>query len=389
MSVFGSALIVLILLLIVAGAVALGLSQWAAWRHFRRCAALPLPNPPPAVSILKPVEGADARTRDALASFCRVRYPGRVEVLVGTIHPGDPVVSIVGQLQREMPDRSIRLVLAPLLGMNRKTSIMETLWREASGQYLFFSDADVMASPDYLERLLPLLLVPGTGCLTCLPRGIQARRLGARLIALHYDFNYLLQWMLAQWTTGIDWAIGHTVAVPRQVLERLGGFRGFLDHLADDYEVGHRTAALGLRVVVPGYLLDCVMPHEGAWDAMRRLLRWKRTIRRARGLGFVGMGLTYPVFWALVLAALQPLAWWSWATLATVIAVRLVLAHQLQSWIRFPDWHRCWWLLPLLDVFEGLTFIGAFTGRSVVWAGRRYCLMPDGTLMAPTNLTSR
>ena len=389
MTVLWSALTIFAVVLVVVGMVSLGLGHFATWWHFNRSASPPMPDPPPSVSILKPVEGGDAQTYEALGSFCRLNYPRPVELLVGTIREDDPVVSVVERLRQALPDRAIRLVFAPLQGANRKTSIMEALWREASGEYLFFSDADVVAAPDYLERLVPLVASSGTGCLTCLPRGIRARCLGAKMIALHYDFNYLPQWMLAQWTTGIDWAIGHTMAVPRQVLERLGGFRGFLNHLADDYELGHRVAKLGLRVIVPAYLLDCVMPQESARAAARRLLRWKRTIRCARGAAFVGMGLTYPVFWAFMLLALRPLAWWAWATLAVVIAIRLVLAHQFQSWIRFPDWHRCWWLLPLLDVFEGLTFLGAFTGRTVVWAGRRYCLMPDGTLIERTSTGSR
>jgi hypothetical protein len=101
------------------------------------------------------------------------------------------------------------------------------------------------------------------------------------------------------------------------------------------------------------------------------------------------MGLTYPVFWAFILAAVQPLAWWSWAALAVVTGLRLLLAQQLQSRIRFPDWPRAWWLLPLLDLIEGLTFLGAFVGRTIVWAGRRYRLMPDGTLVATGGGASR
>jgi ceramide glucosyltransferase len=389
MSLIWSSLTVVVLLLIVAGVVLLGFSQLATRRHFNRAESPPLPAPPPSVSILKPVEGANAETYEALASFCRLHYPKPVEVLVGTIRPDDPVVPVVERLRRELPDRNIRLVFAPLLGASRKVSIMQALWREASGEYLFFSDADVVAKPDYLEQLMPLLASPGVGCLTCLPRGVQARSLGARIIALHYDFNYVPQWMLAQATTGIEWAIGHTMAVPRQVLNRLDGFRGFLDYAADDYELGNRAAKLGLRVVLPAYLLDCVMPQEGLWDATRRLLRWKRMVWCARGAEYAGMGLTFPVFWGFILAALQPLAWWSWATLAAVIALRLSLAHQLHSWIQFPDWRSCWWLLPWVDMLEGMTFFGAFTCQTVVWAGRRYRLMPDGTLVPSDKTETR
>ena len=200
------------------------------------------------------------------------------------------------------------------------------------------------------------------------------------MIALHYGFNYLPQWMLAQQTTGIHWAIGHTMAVPRAVLEKIGGFKNFLDHLADDYELGHRASQLGLRVIVPPLLLDCVAPAESFGEAFTRMQRWKRTIRRSRGAQFSGVILTYPVFWAMIFALLQPCAWWSWSMLVLVVAIRWLLAAGLQPVVKMPDWPRAWWLLPVVDVVEGITFFGAYFGRTIFWAGRRYALLPDGTL---------
>ena len=349
-------------------------------RHFAKKKLPELPAPAPKVSILKPVEGAGPNTCAALASFCRLDYPGEVELLIGTLRQDDPVVALVQRLQAEFPGRNIRLVFAGLIGTNRKTSIMEALWPKATGQFLFFSDADVVVPTDYLRQLVPRLAPPQVGCLTCLPRGIAARTIGGKMVALHYGFNYLPQWMLAQQTTGIHWAIGHTMAVPRAVLERLGGFTHFLNHLADDYELGHRVSQLGLSVIVPPLLLDCVVPAESFGEAFTRMQRWKRTIRRSRGSQFIGVILTFPVFWALAFALLQPLAWWSWSALAAVILIRWLLAAGSQAVVKMPDWSRAWWLLPVVDVVEGITFFGAYLGNTIIWAGRRYALLRDGTL---------
>ncbi len=371
-------------ILILIGLILVVLSQVAALRHFSRKIVPGLPGALPKVSILKPVEGTGPKTYAAFASFCRVDYSGEVELCIGTINLADPVVAMVRRLQEEFPDRHIRLVLAPLQGANRKTSIMETLWRNASGQFLLFSDADVFAPADYLTQLIPRLAQPGVGCLTCLPRGIQADTLGGQMIALHYGFNYLPQWMLALRTTGIHWAIGHTMAVPRSVLEKLNGFTAFPNHLADDYELGNRISKLGLRVVVPPLLMDCVMPAESFGESFVRMLRWKRTIRRSRGLEFLGVIITYPVFWALLLAFSHPLVGWSWGVLALVVVIRWASAAVLQTVVNMPDWRCAWWLLPVVDFVEGLTFFGAYFGGTIFWAGRRYTLRRDGTLTPAT-----
>ena len=367
-------------ILVLMGLASVILGLLAARRHFGGKNLPGLPDPAPKISILKPVEGAGPNTCEAFASFCRLDYPGDVEIIIGTIRQDDPVVAIVQRLRATFPERDIRLVFAELKGTNRKTSIMEAMWRQATGQFLFFSDADVAAPQDYLRQLVPRLAQPEMGCLTCLPRGIEARTVGGKMIALHYGFNYLPQWMLAQQTTGIHWAIGHTMAVPRTVLEKIGGFKNFLNHLADDYELGNRVSQLGLRVIVPPLLLNCVVPVESFGEAFTRMQRWKRTIRRSRGAQFLGVIITYPVFWALIFALLQPLVWWSWSALVVVVLIRWLLAAGLQPVIKMPDWPRAWWLLPVVDIVEGITFFGAYFGNTIFWAGRRYTLLRDGTL---------
>jgi ceramide glucosyltransferase len=367
-------------ILVLMGLVSTVLGLLATRQHFKKKFPPGFPVPAPKISILKPVEGTGPNTYEAFASFCRVDYPGDVEIIIGTIRQDDPVVAMVERLRTTFPEREIELVFAGLQGTNRKTSIMEAMWRRATGQFLFFSDADVVAPKNYLLQLVPQFVQPEVGCLTCLPRGIAAHTIGGKMIALHYGFNYLPQWMLAQQTTGIHWAIGHTMAVPRPVLEKLGGFKNFLNHLADDYELGHRVSQLDLRVIVAPVLLDCVVPAESFGEAFIRMQRWKRTIRRSRGAQFTGVILTCPVFWALILALLQPLAWWSWSALTLVILVRWLLAAGLQTVVKMPDWPRAWWWLPVVDVMEGITFFGAYFGRTIFWAGRRYTLLRDGTL---------
>jgi ceramide glucosyltransferase len=371
---------VLVGILVLMGLASVTLGLLATRRHFANKNPPAFPQPAPKISILKPVEGAGPSTYEAFASFCRMDYPGEVEIIIGTIRPDDPVVAIVQRLKAEFSRKNIQLIFAELKGANRKTSIMEAMWPKASGEFLFFSDADVAAPEDYLRQLVPRLAQPDVGCLTCLPRGIEAHATGGRMIALHYGFNYLPQWMLAQRTTGIHWAIGHTMAVPRAALERIGGFKNFLNHLADDYELGNRVSKLGLRVIVPPLLLDCAVPAESFGQAFTRMQRWKRTIRRSRGTQFFGVVITYPVFWAVILALLQPLAWWSWSALSAVILIRFLLAAGLQQAVKMPDWPRAWWLLPVVDVAEGITFFGAYFGSTIIWAGRRYKLLRDGTL---------
>ncbi|MCC7493044.1 MAG: glycosyltransferase [Fimbriimonadaceae bacterium] len=356
------------------------LSHRATRRWFARPASAPLPSPAPPVSVLKPVEGARPETLAAFRSYCQLDYPGEVELLFGTLRRDDPVVAVVEQLRREFPQVPIRLEYAELRGANRKTSIMHHLAEAASHELLVIADADVRVPADWLRQVVPPLLDPAVGTVTALPRGIESQTLGARVITLHYAFAYLPQWMAATVTTGVHWAIGTTMAQRRAVLREAGGFLGFADALADDYELGWRASRLGYHTVVLPQLFDRFMPNESLGAAFHRIQRWTRTIRRCRPREFGGVIACHPLPWAACLALLHPTAAWAWGLLVAVAGLRLVLAAQLNRWLRVDDLARAPWLLPVVDLLEWLTFWGAYLRQTITWAGRRYRLRADGTL---------
>ena len=86
---------VLVGILVLMGLVSVVLGLLATRRHFAKKFPPAFPEPAPKISILKPVEGAGPNTYEAFASFCRLDYPGDVEIIIGTIRQDDPVVAVV------------------------------------------------------------------------------------------------------------------------------------------------------------------------------------------------------------------------------------------------------------------------------------------------------
>ncbi len=271
----------LLVVLVAAGVASLLLGHRATMVYFREPVDPPLPEPLPSVAILKPVEGAGPETYEAFASFCRLGWPADYELWIGTIRDDDPIVGVVERLQADFPDLAIRLVFAELRGTNRKTSIMEALWRRTNADLIFFSDADVRVEPDYLRRLVPRLAADGVGCLTCLPRGVAAETVGGRMIALHYAFGYLPQWMLAMHTRASRGAIGHTWRCRGQSCSdsTASPASSTTSPTITSWATGRRSWASAW------WCPRCcsTVPCRGVFRAAcRRLLRWKRTMRRAR-----------------------------------------------------------------------------------------------------------
>ncbi len=90
-------------ILVLMGLVSITLGLLATRRHFANKLPPALPQPAPKISILKPVEGTGPNTYEAFASFCRLDYPGNVEIIIGTIRPDDPVVAMVERLRTAFP----------------------------------------------------------------------------------------------------------------------------------------------------------------------------------------------------------------------------------------------------------------------------------------------
>ena len=201
----------------------------------------------PPVSILKPLKGTDPDIYESFRSHCLQDYP-EYEIVFGVSEADDPAVASVQQLQREFPERAIRLVVcSQKLGANVKVSNLEQMLAAARYQHLLVNDSDIRVERDYLRRVIAPLMDEHIGMVTCLYRGVPATTFGSRLEALGISTDFCAGVLVArQLEGGVRFGLGSTLAFRRADLERIGGFRSFVDFLADDYELGRRIAGLGL-----------------------------------------------------------------------------------------------------------------------------------------------
>ncbi len=138
------------------------LAALVAARVFIASRRAPLATFAPGVSILKSLKGLDPEMLAAFRSHCRQTYAGEFEMLFGISSPDDPAVAAVEQLQREFPERSIRLIECPLrLGTNGKVSTLAQLVPQARYDFLLVNDSDITVGPRYLERVMAQFATEG------------------------------------------------------------------------------------------------------------------------------------------------------------------------------------------------------------------------------------
>ena len=102
-------------------------------------------------------------------------------------------------------------------------------------------------------------------------------------------------------------------------------------------------------------------------------IRWGRTSRRSRPLGYIGQIFTYPIPLALLLcAALGP----AWPVVAVAASFRDASAWMISQVVLGVPLN--WILLPVEDVLGFFFWIAGFFGNTITWRGRRYRLESDG-----------
>src|SRR6185369_576698 len=198
----------------------------------------------PAVSILKPLCGADPNSYDSLRSHCVQEYR-EFEIIFGVSDPEDVVIPIVRRLMEEFPQHKMQLVICPkLLGSNYKVSNLIQMFPHATHDYVLVNDSDIHVAPQYLRDVMAEFQDDGVGMVTCVYRGVAGSSLGSKLEALGISSDFMAGVFSArQLEGGLHFALGSTLAFRRKALVAIGGFESVADYLGDDYELGKRVAA--------------------------------------------------------------------------------------------------------------------------------------------------
>ncbi|MGB7846961.1 MAG: bacteriohopanetetrol glucosamine biosynthesis glycosyltransferase HpnI [Candidatus Acidiferrum sp.] len=345
----------------------------AAIRFFRRERAKPLPDFRPAMSVLKPVHGADFGTHENFASFCKQNYED-YEILFCVNEMSDAAVPVIQQVMAEFPRQRIRVLSgAAQLGTNRKVNNLALLAREARHEVLVQSDGDVRVGPNYLREVVAPFADPAVGVVSCFYRGIAQPNLCAELEAVGAASDFFPGAMVADWMEGVTFALGASVATTKTWLQKIGGYEALASLLADDYEIGNRVHKAGGKVLLSRELVWTMYPALSVREFWEHQVRWARTVRLVRPASFLGLLVTHGLPWAIAAAAVAPSAWIGAPYLLGYAVLRLAMAWTAGVWgVGDEVLRRKLWLVPLRDAIHFVVWLAGFASNRVKWGGVEY-----------------
>ena len=330
----------------------------------------------PPVTILKPVKGADAESEACFRSHFELDYP-QYQIVFGVGEEDDPAVAIIEKLRPEFPRIDSQLVFCPQqLGANRKVSNLAQMLPAAKYEHLVINDADMLVRPEYLHEVMAPFANEKVGFATCVYRALPGKTMWSKVEALGISTEFMPAVLLARMIEGgVNFGLGATLACTKKALATMGGFEYLLNRLADDYDLGTGIKRAGFETALSLFIAETHAPDYDLHHFWNHQIRWNRTVRDARPMGYAGLIFTFGIFWSILAMLLSHGAMWAALLFAAVIGMRYLMAIGAGG-IALNDQYliRDLWLLPVRDAMSMLVWVASYFGKTVVWRGERFAL---------------
>jgi glycosyltransferase involved in cell wall biosynthesis len=265
----------------------------------------------PRVSIIVPARNEEAEIENCLRSLVALDYHNYEVVAVNdrstdrtgeimervaanpqlskTTKSGPPGLTVIHH--SELPD-----------GWLGKTHAMWTGVNAATGDWLLFTDADVIFKPDSLRRALAYAEAEPADHVVLFPRMIM-KRPGEYMMIAFFQTMFMFghrPWKVADPSTNDHMGVGAFNLVRRRVYEAVGTYRALRMEVLDDMKLGKvvKKSGFAQRNVFGGDLISIHWGH-GAFGIVNNLTKnffavlsfqsW-RTLLSAFGLIFLNLG---------------------------------------------------------------------------------------------------
>jgi len=183
-----------------------------------------------------------------------------------------------------------------------KTHAMWAAANQASGDWLLFTDADVLFKPDSLRRALAYAEAEPADHVVLFPQMIM-KRPGEYMMIAFFQTMFMFghrPWKVADPSTDDHMGVGAFNLVRRGVYDAVGTYEALRMEVLDDMKLGKvvKKAGFAQRNVFGGDLISIRWGH-GAFGIVNNLTKnffavlsfqWWRTVLSAVGLAFINLG---------------------------------------------------------------------------------------------------
>jgi glycosyltransferase involved in cell wall biosynthesis len=265
-------------------------------------------NGEPRVSIIVPARNEEENIRETLARLLALDYSNYEIIAVNdrsTDRTGPIMDEIAASPQARDSHANLRLKVIHIselpAGWLGKTHAMWTATEQATGDWLLFTDADVLFKPDSLRRAVAYAEADHADHVVLFPRMIM-KQPGEKMMIAFFQALFVFAhrpWKVADPKARDHMGVGAFNLVRRSVYDAVGTYRALRMEVVDDMKLGKvvKNAGFAQRNVF-GEDLISIHWARGAFGVVNNLtknffavlsFRWPRTVACIVGLGFVNL----------------------------------------------------------------------------------------------------
>ena len=329
----------------------------------------------PPVSVLKPVHGLEAQLEKNIESFFLQDYPG-YEILFAADEADDAALEVVRAVCARYPQIPSRVLITGAPWPNPVVHSFHCMAQVAEHDILVTTDSDVEVSPTYLREIVPPMLDPHVGMVTCVYRGKNVAGFWSGLTAIGMSVEMTAGVLVANLLEGMKFGLGPTSVVRKDSLASIGGYNALKDYIAYDFAIGNLIAEQGYRVVLSGHIIDHIVNQKSLSRMWQNQLRWAQSTRYSRPKGHFGSGLIFAMPYGL-LGFISAALLGRWGIGIFLLAVA-VLNRLIEAWmvgwtvVRDPQARSAPWLYPLRDLLGFFVWFASYLNLRYVWRDSRF-----------------
>jgi glycosyltransferase involved in cell wall biosynthesis len=262
------------------------------------------PSGEPRVSIIVPARNEEAHIGETLSRLLALEY-SNYEVIAVNDRSTDSTGSIMDEIVARPESHSkLRIIHVTDLppGWLGKTHAMWTATQQATGNWILFTDADVLFKPDALRRVIAYSEAEKADHLVVLPRMIMNLP-GERMMMAFFQTLFVFghrPWKVADPKARDHMGVGAFNLVRRSAYNAVGTYQALRMEVIDDMKLGKviKNAGFAPRVVFGGDLISLRWA-EGAFGIVNNLTKnffallsfqWWRTVGSVIGVGLLNLG---------------------------------------------------------------------------------------------------
>jgi glycosyltransferase involved in cell wall biosynthesis len=262
------------------------------------------PKGEPRVSIIVPARNEEEHIRETLVRLLALDY-SNYEVITVNDRSTDRTGLIMDEVEvgSQAHGRLKVIHVAELpSGWLGKTHAMWTAGQQTSGEWLLFTDADVLFKPDALRRAVAYAEAERADHVVLFPRMIM-KRPGERMMIAFFQALFVFghrPWKVADPKARDHMGVGAFNMVRRSVYDAVGTYRALRMEVVDDMKLGKvvKNAGFAQRNVF-GEDLISLRWAKGAFGIVNNLTKnffavlsfqWWRSVAAIVGLGLLNLG---------------------------------------------------------------------------------------------------